>query len=231
MKSVKVFSLIATLIAALMVIVVFASCGSSAKSESERVIVSTGKTEVIEHKGTVFGINKYPPWLDKYLNGNGTRAIERLDDYKEVYVFIAEEQGAELQYVETWAKNFNAQQQIGAFVKTRVESLFKANDNKNPNDASKRKYDNWINTLVSATYTGARQEADWWLHTRTTVKGKEPEIRYTSYVLYTIQKKVLDQQIKNQIIKIKDSENRELNQFFDAVAAQLIERGLEWEEE
>jgi len=35
-----------------------------------------------------------------------------------------------------------------------------------------------------AAYTGAKQEADWWLHQKITEKGKASETRYTSYVLH-----------------------------------------------
>jgi hypothetical protein len=226
MKSVKVFALIA----ALMVIVVFVGCNSTAKGAPGIKLESTAKVETIEHKGTAFGIANIPPWLSEFIQGNGTRSVEELPAYKGKYVIIGQANGAGLQQVETWAKNFDAQQQIGATIETRVASLFKAHENLLPGDAdAKRKYDNAINTLVKATYTGAKQEADWWLHQKITEKGKEPETRYTSYVLYTIDRSVLDQQIRDQIKKIKDGENPELNQFFDAITAQLLAKGLEWE--
>jgi len=226
MKSVKVF----TLIAALMVIVVFAGCKSSAKAAPEIKLESTAKVELIEHKGTAFGITAIPPWLSTFIQRNGTRSVEELPDYKGKYVIIGQANGAGLQQVETWAKNFDAQQQIGATVESRVASVFKAHENLLPGDAdAKRKYDNAINTLVRATYTGAKQEADWWLHQKVTEKGKQPETRYTSFVLYTIDKTILDQQIRDQIKKIRDNESKELQAAFDAITKQLLERGLEWE--
>jgi len=231
MKSVKVFTPIATLIAALMVIVVFAGCNSSAKPAPGIKLDSTAKVETVEHKGTAFGIKDIPPWLSEFIQRNGVRSVEDLPDYKGKYVIIGQANGAGLQQVETWAKNFDAQQQIGATIETRVASVFKAHENLLPGDAdAKRKYDNAINTLVRATYTGARQEADWWIHQKITEKGKkEAETRYTSYVLYTIDRSVLDQQIRDQIKKIRDGESKELNAAFDAVTAQLLERGLNWE--
>jgi len=226
MKSVKVF----TLIAALMVIVVFAGCKSSAKAAPEIKLESTAKVELIEHKGTAFGVTAIPPWLSTFIQRNGTRSVEELPDYKGKYVIIGQANGAGLQQVETWAKNFDAQQQIGATVESRVASVFKAHENLLPGDAdAKRKYDNAINTLVRATYTGAKQEADWWLHQKVTEKGKQPETRYTSFVLYTIDKTILDQQIRDQIKKIRDNESKELQAAFDAITKQLLERGLEWE--
>jgi uncharacterized lipoprotein YmbA len=231
MKSVKVFTLKAWLIAALLVIVVLAGCSTTNKPAKEIKLDSTAKVETIEHKGTAFGITALPPWLSEFIQRNGTRSVEDLPEYKGKYVIIGQANGAGLQQVETWAKNFDAQQQIGATIETRVASVFKAHENLLPGDAdAKRKYDNAINTLVRATYTGARQEADWWLHQKITEKGKkEPETRYTSYVLYTIDRSVLDQQIRDQIKKIRDGENPELNAAFDAVTAQLLEKGLQWE--
>jgi hypothetical protein len=226
MKSVKEF----TLITALMVIAVLAGCKTSAKPAPGIKLDSTAKVETIEHKGTAFGVKDIPPWLSEFIQRNGTRSVEELADYKGKYVIIGQANGAGLQQVETWAKNFDAQQQVGAAIESRVASVFKAHENLLPGDAdAKRKYDNAINTLVRATYTGAKQEADWWLHQKITEKGKQPETRYTSYVLYTIEKSFLDQQIRDQIKKIKDGENPGLNAAFDAITKQLLERGLEWE--
>jgi len=226
MKSVKAFALIT----ALMVIVVFAGCKSSANAMPGIKLDSTAKVETIEHKGTAFGVKDIPVWLSEFVQRNGTRSVEALPDYKGKYVIIGQASGAGLQQVETWAKNFDAQQQIGAAIETRVASVFKAHENLLPvNTDAKRKYDNAINTLVRATYTGAKQEADWWLRQKITEKGKAPETRYTAYVLYTIDRSILDQQIKDQINKIRDGESPELNAAFDAVTAQLLEKGLEWE--
>jgi len=231
MKSVKVFAPKALLIAALMVIVVFAGCNTSGKAAPGIKLETTAKVETIEHKGSALGVKDIPPWLSTFIQRDGTRSVEELSDYKGKYVIIGQANGAGLQQVETWAKNFDAQQQIGAIIESRVASVFKAHENLLPGDAdAKRKYDNAINTLVRATYTGAKQEADWWLHQKITEKGKKQvETRYTSYVLYTIDKSVLDQQIRDQVIKIKNNESPELSAAFDAVTKQLLERGLEWE--
>ena len=226
MKSVKVFALIA----ALTVIVVFAGCSSTDKVK-DISLETTAKVETIEHKGSAFGIKDIPPWLSTYIQRNGTRSVEELPDFKGKYVFIGWEVGHGLQSVVTWTNQFNIPQQLAAFIETRAASIFKAHENMLPGDAdSKRKYDNAINTLVKATFTGAKKEDDWWLHQKITEKGKkDSETRYTSFVLYTIDKSVLDQQIRDQIKKIRDNESPELNAAFDAVTAQLIEKGLAWE--
>ena len=224
MKFVKV------LFALCMVIAVLAGCKSTAQTTAPSISLdSTASVEIIEHKGTSLGISTVPPWLSEYMFGNGTRSVEALPAYKDMYVIVGSANGPTLQQVETWAKNFDAQQQIGATINTRVASVFKAHENLLPDDDNaRRRYDNALNTLVTATYTGARQESDWWTHVKVTERGKEPEIRYTSYVIYTIPQRILDDQIRSQIVKLKD-ENPELTAAFDAVTAQLLERGLEWD--
>jgi hypothetical protein len=226
MKSVKKLLVLSALFAA---ITVFWACKSQAKPAPGIKLSSDVKTETIEHKGTGLGVDTIPPWLSEYIQRNGTRSVEALPEYKNYYVIVAEERGPELQQVITWANNFNAQQQLGAMINTRIASVFKANESKLPDqDESRRKYDNAINTLVSASYSGARKEGDWWLKQRITEKGKEPEVRYTDYVIYTIDKASLNEQIKTQIEKMKQ-DIPELSAAFDAVTAQLLEKGLDWE--
>jgi hypothetical protein len=222
MKSVKV------LVAACVLIALFAGC-KTYKPAPGLSLSSTAKVETLEHKGTALGVKDIPPWLSEYIQRNGVRSVESLPAYKDMYVIVGTANGPALQQVETWAKNFDAQQQIGATISTRVASVFKAHENLIPDDPeAHRVYDNALNTLVTATYTGARQESDWWIHQRITERGKDPETRYTSYVLYTIQRRILDDQIRSQIEKLKE-DSPELSAAFDAVTAQLLEKGLEWD--
>lgn len=226
MKSVKQ---VLVLLAVCAAIVVVAGCKSTGKAAPGIKLESEVKTVTIEHKGTGLGIDTLPLWLTEYVQRNGTRSVEALPDYKNTYVVIAEERGPELQQVLTWVKNFNAQQQLGATISTRIASVFKANESKLPEGGeSRRKYDNAINTLVSASYSGAREESSWWIKQRITEKGKEPEIRYTAYVIYTIDKANLNEQVRAEINRLK-KDNVELSAAFDAITAQLLEKGLEWE--
>jgi Late competence development protein ComFB. len=54
-------------------------------------------------------------------------------------------------------------------------------------------------------------------------------VRKLSFDIPTIDKSFLDEQIRNQIKKIRDSESKELNDAYDAVTKQVLERGLEWD--
>jgi hypothetical protein len=224
MKTVKITALVAVLMA----IVVFAGCKSQSQPAPGINLQSTAQVETIEHQGTALGLTSVPPWLAEYVQRNGTRSVEALPDYKNFYVIVGVEFGPDLQQVLTWANNFNAQQQIGATINTRVASIFKAHESLLPGeDEAQRRYSNAINTLVTASYTGARKENQWWVHQRVT-EGKETYTRYAVYVLYTIEKNILNDQIKNQISQLKDG-NPELGAAFDAVKEKKKKKGLEWD--
>jgi outer membrane murein-binding lipoprotein Lpp/Holliday junction resolvase RusA-like endonuclease len=235
MKALPALALLAVALTA----VVLAGCGSSpAKKDtpSNRISLdSEDKIVTLEHKGTALGKEDLPQWLSSYLD-SGVPGVEKLPDYKDKYCIVADEMGTGnntkvLQQLLTWVNNFNAQQQIGAQINTRVASVFKANENKVPdNEESRRKFSNAINTLISASYSGARKEGDWWVKQRVESKGQETEIRYTVYVLYSIPKKTLEDQIVTQVGKIK-KENPGLDAAFDAVTATILERGLVWEQD
>jgi hypothetical protein len=213
----------------LLAVFALAACATKEGVPADRIELSSdASVSTLEHKGTAIGMDKLPQWIADYYD-RGLPGVEALADYRGKYCIVAQEYGSELQPLLTWVNNFNAQQQIGATIETRVVSVFKANESKVPDNAdSQRSYSNSINSLVTGTYTGARKEGDWWIKQRIAVKGQPEEIRYTALALYTIDKKALDEQIRAEIEKLKAG-NSELAAAFDSASAQILERGLEWE--
>jgi hypothetical protein len=210
---------------------VFFLSGCASSADRQRIkLQSEVQTVTVEHKGTGLGIDQLPLWITAYMN-SGASAVEALPDYKNVYAIVAEENGPSLQPLLTWVNNFNAQQQIGAMINTRVASIFKANESKLPDsDEAIRTYDNAINTLVATSYTGARKDSDWWIKQRISEKDKEePETRYRAMVLYIIDKKVLNEQIAQQLTQLGEG-NPDLADAFNAVTTQILEKGLDWTE-
>jgi hypothetical protein len=186
----------------------------------------------LEDKGTALDIAT-PKWVAVGV-GQSVSALEKESDFKGNYCILANETSVGdnqlvLQQLMTWVNNFNAQQQLGATISTRVASVFKAVENKLPeNEESRRKFSNSINTLISASYSGARKEGDWWIKQRVESKDGSSVVRYTAYVLYTIPKDVLNEQIAAQVTKAK-KDNPGLDAAFDAVTATILEKGLEWD--
>ncbi|MDR0638360.1 MAG: hypothetical protein LBG27_05590 [Spirochaetaceae bacterium] len=215
-------------VAAVMVLTACASAGDGNGQRDRITLSSSAATKTVEHKGTGYGVDDLPQWISEYLD-RGVPGVESLADYKGKYCIVAEEQGPELQQLLTWVNNFNAQQQIGATINSRVISVFKANESLVPDNAdSRRAYSNAINTLITATYTGARKETDWWLKQVISNKGEPDETRYRAIALYSIDRNILDSQIVARIEELKAG-NSELDAAFNAVSTKILERGLEWD--
>ena len=211
-------------------VMVLTACATTKdEGRADRITLSSSATtKTVEHKGTGYGIDDLPQWISEYLD-RGVPGVESLADYKGKYCIVAEEQGPALQQLLTWVNNFNAQQQIGATINTRVASVFKANESLVPDNAdSQRAYSNAINTLITATYTGARKEADWWLKQVVSNKGEPDETRYRAIALYSIDRDILDNQIAARIEELKAG-NSELDAAFNAISISILERGLEWD--
>jgi hypothetical protein len=208
------------------VLTIVTGCASGKPTVKRFELESENSVVTLEHKGTGLGVTKLPAWLSEYFE-RGVPGVEALADYQGKYCIVGDERGPELEEVLVRANSFNTQQQIGAQISTSIASVFKANESKVPDEASSRKYSNALNTLVNASYTGARKEGDWWLKQRISESGAVDEIRFTAYVLYSIDRKMLDTQIANQITRMKDG-TPGLDEAFDAIVAEVLTKGLDW---
>lgn len=204
---------------------------------------ATTKVKVVEleNKGTSMNVPT-PEWIKLYTAG-GIMKVQALSQFKGKYCIIGEESGTNKKFVLAWADEFSAQQRIGAMLRTQIDSLYHAKvdgDDKStggPNSTistgeGSGKYDqeikNTINTVVSITYSGAQRDSDWWsLRRRYDLDQKDVfSDEYTAYVMYTIPRKILDDQVAKALESAvkKDSE---LYQITIDIAKQILQNGLE----
>jgi len=195
---------------AIVVIMVLIGCGSSPSSSSPSGPRAT--TVVLEHTGSSMGID-HPDWIRTYL-AQGISGVQALSRFRDRYCIIGQESGVNKQFVITWADNFSAQQRIGAMLRTNIESLYQARvqgaaesqggaqtSGGTASGAYRQEIDSSINAVVNVSYSGAQREADWWILNR----RYDPDIKdaysdeYTAYVLYTIPKNQLNQQIADAL--------------------------------
>jgi hypothetical protein len=200
-------------------------------------------TRILRHKGSELGINELPSWVSAYMN-KSIAGVQAMPEYKDYYAVIGTERGVNLQFVLTWADNFSAQQQIGAILRTTVASTFEAvakglaQSAGGANSASssgtgsgsyQQAINNSINTLVAATYSGARREADYWVLQRAYDPDQPSKYsdEYIAFVLYIIPKDLLNQQVITHLQgnAVQDPIMAALN---TGVAEELIRSGLAW---
>jgi hypothetical protein len=172
-----------------------------------------------EDKGTGMGIST-PEWVKIFMTGR-ISGVQALPEYKDKYCVIGQETGVNKQFVLAWADNFSAQQQIGAMLRTSIQSAYTAkvdgqaqsSGGANSSTAAgagsgsyEQSINNSINALVNVNYSGAQREGDWWLLQRRYDPDQKDVYsdEYTAFVLYTIPKAQLNQQVANALVTNAD---------------------------
>ena len=169
--------------AAVSVFLILAGCASKKNAEPEaRELSGTVKTEVLEHKGSALGINELPVWVQTYIQ-KGITGLEKLNDYKNVYCFVAE----------TTASNVDAGQ-----------ALFSGASSGGTDGSYATYFENVVKTASNIEYSGARKINDWWVLLRRYEPNSKTKYadEYRVYVFYTIDRDSLDRQVLSVIDKV-----------------------------
>jgi hypothetical protein len=191
------------------------------------VVTSQDKITTLEHKGTAFQ-RPIPQWLMEYID-QGIPGVEGLTDYAEKYCAVSDgmANGDNQRVLQQLLSNVDAQATRQKLIGSRINLLFKENENKAPdNEESRRAFSDTIDTLATISWQGIRKEDDFWIKQRVTEKGKPDVIRYSAYVLYSIPQKILEGQVVANIKRLK-LENPGLEAFFDTILVVVLEEGLE----
>jgi len=199
----------------------------------------------LENKGTSMKVDT-PDWIKTYT-AQGISRVQAAPEFKDKYCIIGEETGVNRQFVLAWADNFSAQQRIGAMLRTNIASEYQARvqgraestGGANSSSAAgagsgeyKQEIDNIINAIVNVSYSGAQREADWWsLRRRYDPDQKDVySDEYTAYVLYTIPKGALNEQVA-RALETSLSKDSELYDITIEMAKQILQSGLaQWGE-
>jgi hypothetical protein len=175
-------------------------CGSSGDStkpepiESPQVSSAVRRPDLLDHKNYVFG-RDVPEWV---MMDQGE--IETLDRYKNDYVFKFQSPGAQnLQGAELWTKNFTANSEIAAQIRTRVQAKFAGSAAGDMNDLVSY-MENTVKSLSDATFSGYRERENYWIQQRHyKADGSVDRDDFTYYSLYTIPRSTLDQLVNKAL--------------------------------
>ena len=192
----------------------------------------------LENKGTSMGVST-PDWIKSYTT-SGISKVQAQSEFRDKYCIIGEESGVNRQFVLAWADNFSAQQRIGAMLRTTIVSEYQARVQglatsvggagaPAPTGTYQQEIDSVINAVVNVSYSGAQREADWWsLRRRYDPDNKEIfNDEYTAYVLYTIPKSELN----NQIARALETSVRADSALYDItiqIARDMLTKGMEF---
>ncbi|HPK78530.1 MAG TPA: hypothetical protein PLE58_00160 [Rectinema sp.] len=170
----------------LLVAALIISCGTKPPLRKGEVL--------IEDKGTAYGL-KTPKWVELAIIG-GYRDIEKLPDYKDKVVFIAQFEAQNLQSAQLLAERMQADTEIARYLSTRVKDAFKG---ANVADADSKNFgaygERFVMSVGEATFSGFRMEADWWVKVQTYTPEDKPDKQiYRVIQLWAIDKNMLQKQ-------------------------------------
>ena len=212
-----------------MAILTLAGCASKPKV----------KVVELENKGTSVGVST-PDWIKTYT-AYGISRVQAVSEFRDKYCVIGEETGVNKQFVLAWADNFSAQQRIGAMLRTTISTEYQARVQAVAQSSGlggvssgtyEQQIDNIINAVVNVSYSGAQREADWWSLRRRYDPDKKDVFtdEYTAYVLYTIPKSQLNQQVA-RALETSVSADSALYDITIGLARQILQNGIsDWGE-
>lgn len=182
---------------------VFSGCASKQEEPTPKELDAKVKSEVLEHKGTALGVNQLPVWVETYIT-EGVLAVEKLSSYEGSYCFVGEEAGTNLDALQVWVSSFDIPSEIAASVSTRVNALFTGAASGSPDGEYGTYFENIVKSASGASYSGARKVNDWWVMTRRYDPDQKKKYvdEYRCYVLYTIDKDLLDRQVIEMMDKV-----------------------------
>ncbi|MGP1437688.1 MAG: hypothetical protein ACTTKH_01285 [Treponema sp.] len=179
------------------VVAFYASCATM----SSNVRAKGMDPEMIDHKNKQFG-KEIPEWvsMEQY-------DIENLPRYKDVYVFkFVSERAKDLEGSQIWMKNFTVASEISKLISQRI--IDKAASAVGGNSSSIDSYTKELVKLVSeANISGLKKESDYWTLKRFfKADGDVEGDFYSTFMLYSVPKKVLDGIIKEAINKANEAD-------------------------
>jgi hypothetical protein len=178
------------------------------------------KTEVLDTSLSGLGINDVPDWVVTSQTNDVIILPAGTKQYKDSYCFVAREEGEDKQFLEMWATAVGGQTQVAQYMRetTARELQFDVSDREGDDEARKRIISDIGSNLSNVSYQGLQRAATYWqkLRNRSTKKDY-----YVYYALFVIDKKILNDQIAQNLQHIVDS-NAAMSDAEKAIYADLI---------
>ena len=161
--------------------------------------------------------NGIPDWVNLHMN-NKTKNIESLDQYNNKYVFIGESQGTNFNALEQWARSFSATQDFPRLLTKRVEQRLISTAMLYPDDEYGEYFEILMKSVSNSEYPAAKEQIFWIKQLRLPDDAEDasvsqqdqagvPPLRYKIFILLSIDKDSLQNQINQITAGIKTSKS------------------------
>ncbi|MDR1147457.1 MAG: hypothetical protein LBK66_02385 [Spirochaetaceae bacterium] len=132
-------------------------------AESSRII------EILDYQGYSGGV-ELAGWVSVYING-GIPALEKLDEFAQYYVFVAEQYSSNLDTLRQWADNFSVEHDFPQLVFLRVYRRLTSNISSNPDELYGSFFETMVKRTASRRWPAAQKNGEIWALVRRVPSG------------------------------------------------------------
>ncbi len=153
-----------------------------------------GTTEIIEHKGTAFGVSQ-PEWVGAVLTTTNQDVLKKVLNIDK-HIWKVSKSGENLDFVKTWADQVDARAEITASIQQGVSDFVGAKM-KGDQEEIEETIERFSARASAIIVSGLNKETEWWVLSRTTLdKKNNVKPKYTYIVIYSLDEDLYAKQIK-----------------------------------
>lgn len=190
-------------------------CGVSAKAKKPKNVA--GAPQIVDHKGQAVGVD-IPKWVKDVAIGDKAGAAKELGIDKGRTLFILSRDGENIDFLKTWVDQVDARTEVASSLKTTVANVVKtemAAQKVDNEESVTQKVETFTQAASTITLEGLQKDADYWTKTRTLKTGvkkaksdSDYNYKVTYYVVFSIDSKLYDQQLKKAMDDIEDNDDQ-----------------------
>ena len=197
----------------LLTLAILAGCTSTPKVKK-----MYGEVQVLEHKGSRFGLAQ-PEWVSIVLDSPNQKTLTKALGIDK-HIWVVTRTGPNLDFLQQWTDQIDARSEIAASIKQGISDYVGAKMEGEPEDSVEKTIARYSERAAMITLTGLNKETEYWTKTRTQLeKNAEPIIEYNYMVIYSLDEKLYQDQIKmvlDDFSSFNNEENtKQLFEYFD----------------
>jgi hypothetical protein len=159
------------------------------------------------------------PWIRAYFDYDN-QGIEALEQYRDVYAFVALQSGDSTSLLDQWLRSFSLNQDFPRLVAARIRRRFTWNLSRSAAEEYGKNLDEAVRAAYNTPFSGARKEDDSW------VFAEEPETagEYRYLILFTVPRDQLEEQINEILSGVRvEGASRDQSAAFNRVRGNFFE--------
>ena len=197
----------------LLTLAILAGCTSTPKVKK-----MYGEVQVLEHKGSRFGLAQ-PEWVSIVLDSPNQKTLSKALGIDK-HIWVISRTGSNLDFLQQFTDQIDARSEIAASIKQGISDYVGAKMEGESEDSVEKTIARYSERAAMITLTGLNKETEYWTKTRSQLeKNAEPIIEYNYMVIYSLDEKLYQDQIKMVLDDFSNFNNEEntkqLFEYFD----------------